>query len=71
MIRIEKQNFDNRIQAVQAEAGCFLTTLKRCFGILDLPFGHPGDFPRVFGFRAGEPNCAKINGRLCCTRTPC
>ena len=42
-----KWYFDNRIEAVQAVAGCFLTTLKRCLGVLRLPLGQPGDFHDV------------------------
>ena len=53
-IRLKKRYIDNRIEAVQADAGCFLTTLKRCFGVLRLPLGQPGDFPRIFGLRAQE-----------------
>ena len=67
-IRLKKWYLNNRNKAVQAGAGCFLTTLKRCLGVLRLPFGQPGDFPRIFGVRAGEPNCAKISGKLCWTR---
>ena len=64
-IRLKKRYIDNRIEADQADAGCFLTTLKCCFGVLRLPLGQPGDFPRIFGLRAGEPNCAKISGSAC------
>ncbi len=63
--QVQNQHKNNRIKAIYVGAGCFLTTLKRCFGILRLPLGHPGGFPRTLGLRAGEPNCAKIRGKLC------
>ena len=59
---MRKSYFNNRKQAVQAETGSFLTTLKRCLCVLGLPFVQPGGFLRTLGLRAGEPNCAKISG---------
>jgi hypothetical protein len=52
------------IEAVQVGVDCYLTTLKRCLGVLCLHLGQPGSSPRTFDFRAGEPNCAKISGKL-------
>ncbi len=38
------------------------TTAKRGAGVLTLPLGHPGDFPRGLGGLAGVPTCIKMLG---------
>jgi hypothetical protein len=52
-------------QAVLTATGVFLTTAWRCLGVLSLPFGHPGAFPRILGGRAGLPISPKIGRMLC------
>ena len=68
MVGVMLSTLPIEFQAVFVAAADFLTTAKRGLGVLRLPFGQPGDFPRVFGGRAGLPIHAKIGRRLCCTR---